>query len=87
MQLGKQIGQKLDLPKEIVWDLPLISMIGQEELTIENHKGLMEYAPDTIRIGTGKASLSIHGEEMTLKQMSSDCIVIQGKIHSLEFCK
>ena len=52
MGFGKGMAEKLDLPKEVVLDLPLVSMVGQDEVTVENHKGLLEYSAETIRIAT-----------------------------------
>ena len=31
MGFGKGMAEKLDLPKEVVLDLPLVSMVGQEK--------------------------------------------------------
>ncbi len=84
---GRQVAETLHLPKEVVLHLPLISMVGQEELTIENHKGLMEYSTEVIRIATGIGSLKICGVSLELKQMSADCIVVKGRVDSLEFLR
>ena len=67
--------------------LPLISLIGQEEVTVENHKGLMEYSAEQVRIGTGGGSLRIVGEQLELKQMSAALIVVKGRLERLEFLR
>ena len=68
MGFGKGMAEKLDLPKEVVLDLPLVSMVGQDEVTVENHKGLLEYSAETIRIATGAGRLLLTGEGLELKQ-------------------
>lgn len=41
-QRGKEkILNKLDLPSDISLDLPKIIVIGNREITIENHKGII----------------------------------------------
>ena len=35
------IAEKLDIPKDIILNMPKITIIGQEEITIENHKGIV----------------------------------------------
>ena len=84
MGFGKGMAEKLDLPKEVVLDLPLV---GQEEVTVENHKGLLEYSAETIRIATGAGRLLLTGEGLELKQMSAACIVVKGRIFRLEFLR
>lgn len=87
MGLGRQAAEKLDLPREVVLDLPLISMTGREEMTIENHKGLMEYGEEKIRIATKVGSLCVSGESLRLKRLSAECIVIGGQLEKLEFLR
>ena len=36
------------LPKEVVLDLPLVSMVGQDEVTVENHKGWLNHIKQTL---------------------------------------
>ncbi len=52
MGFRRNMTEALELPKEILLHLPLISFIGQEEVTIENYKGILEYSEETVRIGT-----------------------------------
>ncbi len=85
MDLRRGVSEALDLPKEIMLDLPLISLMGREEITIENHKGILTYGEESIRIGTKAGTLSIRGENLGLKQLTTDVLVITGKVVALEF--
>ena len=49
MGFRRNMTEALELPKEILLHLPLISFIGQEEVTIENYKGILEYSEETVR--------------------------------------
>ena len=41
---GKEvISKKLDIPKDVILDVPKIIVIGRNEITIENHKGIMVF--------------------------------------------
>ena len=57
MGFRRNMTEALELPKEILLHLPLISFIGQEEVTIENYKGILEYSEETVRIGTAAGAL------------------------------
>lgn len=85
MGFKKNVTEALELPKEIMLDLPLISLVGREEVTIENYKGILEYGEETVRIGTAVGVLRLTGKELCLKQLSAECVVVTGKIENLSF--
>ncbi len=87
MGIRKNVTEALELPKEIMLNLPLISLIGQEEVTIENYKGILEYSQETVRIGTAEGILQLEGRELCLKQLSAECMVVTGCVESIRFLK
>ena len=80
MGFRRNMTEALELPKEILLHLPLISFIGQEEVTIENYKGILEYSEETVRIGTAAGVLGL-----CLKQLSAECMVVTGRVEKMEF--
>ena len=54
--------EKLDLPKDVVLDVPKIIVIGKEEVTIENHKGILTFNEDEIRVNSKLGPISISGK-------------------------
>ncbi|KXL54481.1 YabP family protein [Anaerotignum neopropionicum] len=85
MDLRRDVSEALDLPKEITLDLPLISLTGREEITVENHKGILTYGEESIRIGTKAGTLCIRGQGLGLKQLTGEMLVIRGRLIALEF--
>lgn len=82
----KNIFAKLiEIPKEVVADLPLISMTGNEELMIENYKGVIEYSDCKVRINTSKGVIKIEGRNLLLKEITDDDIEVMGTILKIEF--
>ena len=48
---GKEVlVEKLDLPKDVLLNVPKIIVIGRNEVTIENHKGIMLFEREKIKI-------------------------------------
>lgn len=47
-----KINEFLEIPKEVVTDIPRFTMIGNEELLIENCKGILEYEDFFVRAKT-----------------------------------
>ncbi len=85
MGLRKNVTEALELPKEIMLNLPLISLIGREEVTIENYKGILEYSEDVVRIGTAAGVFRMRGRNFCLKQLTAECLVVTGSVESMEF--
>ena len=79
------MAEALELPKEIMLGLPLISLLGRGEVTVENYKGILEYDEETVRIGTAAGVLRLSGKGLCLKQLTAECLVITGALEGLEF--
>ena len=80
-----RINEILELPKELTTNNPKVTMIGFDQLLIENHKGILEYQDIYIRIKTSIGIVSISGRGLGLNEMRTDEIVISGKIEGMEF--
>ena len=85
MGLRKNMTEALELPKEIMLGLPLISLLGREEVTIENYKGILEYDEESVRICTAAGTLRLSGKGLCLKQLTAECLVVTGALDGLEF--
>jgi len=81
----RSLTKALELPGEITLNLPLISMVGNEELIIENYKSVIEYSDERIRIKTATRVVRIEGRALTLAHITSENIAITGNITKMEF--
>ena len=75
----------LEIPKEISTNEPKLTMLGFNEILIENYKNILEYEEIYIRINTYIGVININGFELSLNQMTGDDIMITGKIEKIEF--
>ena len=50
--LKKELSAALEIPGEVILDMPLISLKGREEISVENYRGIIEYSTDKIRLNT-----------------------------------
>ncbi len=83
--IKRNFTETLKLPREVILDLPLISVTGREELIIENFKGILEYSDKKIRINTKSGIIKITGKNLLLGQITSECLSIKGTLCSIEF--
>ncbi len=82
-----KFNRMLDMPMEISSNKPKLTIIGFEELLIENYKGILEYEEFFIRINTYVGIININGFELELDEMTTDDLIIRGKIDSIDFEK
>jgi len=83
--MREKMTDLLSLPKEIALNLPLILATGRGEINIENYKNLVEFTDTKIRINTAAGTLSIEGEKLNLKQITTEHILITGKIEKMSW--
>lgn len=87
VKLREKLSEALDLPKEVVLNIPKITMVGNGSLVIENYKGVMEYEDNRIRINTGSGVIKITGSGLSIKVITSETVLVDGAVSSLEFIK
>lgn len=84
-EIKKNLAEILELPQDIILDIPKITMVGNLQIYIENHKGIIEYTKNRIRINTKSGVLRIIGENLLLKNIIVEEIIIIGEIQQVEF--
>ncbi|NLG84516.1 MAG: sporulation protein YqfC [Firmicutes bacterium] len=84
-RLGRRLADLLDLPPEVVLALPKLTLVGDARLTLENHRGLIEYGPQRIRVSTDRGEIAIEGAALTIESILKEEILLTGRIHAIRF--
>lgn len=84
-KIRQQLSEFLELPGDVALDLPRTVLFGNVQLHMENHRGIIEYTANTIRLGIADGEVVIMGENLTLRNLLPDEVFIEGKIYSLSF--
>ena len=84
--LLERTAEALDLPGDVVAGLPHIELTGNRELRMENHKGILAYGGEEIRISGGKLEITVRGRELELRAMNAGQLFITGTIQGVELC-
>lgn len=82
-QLKKWLVQKVELPADVVMDLPRITMIGQLHIYIENHNGVLAFSKRELRLMLKDGQLLIKGNDFVLKTILPEEILLEGKIEQV----
>ena len=82
---ANKFNKLLEMPEEIISNEPKVTIMGFNQMLIENYKGILEYQEFFIRINTYTGIININGFQMSLNEMTGDDIMVTGKIDSVDF--
>lgn len=82
-QLQANMVDILEMPPDVMLDLPKLVMIGRQELLLENHRGIIEYSLTRVRVKTSVGQITVTGEELILKNLKPDEMQVKGKISAV----
>ena len=80
----KRLDKLLEIPEEVYSNVPKITIVGFNEIVLENYKGILEYEEFFASISTHIGVININGYNINLEKMTNDDIKITGKIESIE---
>lgn len=74
-----------NLPKDVIFGVPLVTITGNLELYIENYKSLIEYTDRIIRIKRREGEIRISGENLQIAYYKTAEMKITGRIRAIEY--
>lgn len=81
----EQLIRSLDLPEEVMLNLPIAHVYGNKKIEIHNFKGLIEYTTERVRINTSIGVLIIEGKSMEIKVMTTEELHIVGNVMQVSY--
>lgn len=84
-KIKETLSNALELPKDLVLDVAKVTLVGSNNVTVENHKGILEYNEDQIRVNTCSGVLIIMGSSLNIKSILQEEITITGEINSVGY--
>jgi len=81
----QRLAGMLEIPQDIVLDLPRITMLGNQQLLVENHKGIIEYTPSLVRIKLNKGELLVAGQNLMLGNLQIEQILVEGTVGEIKY--
>ena len=82
--LLERTAEVFDLPGDVVAGLPRVELLGDRQLRMENHKGILAYGTEEIHISGGKLIVKVRGAGLTLRAMSASELLITGEIAGVD---
>jgi len=83
--LSRAMADFLEIPKDLILDLPKITIIGRSELYLENHRGIIEYSLTRMRINLVRGFVQIEGDNLEIRALMPEEMSISGIIQAVRY--
>ena len=84
-KVKRSISETLDISKDIILEMPKTTIIGKEEIVIENHKGIIVFERNIIKVKTKINNIKISGDNFEIIYIGESTLSIKGEFSSIEY--
>ncbi|WP_166243727.1 sporulation protein YqfC [Paenibacillus turpanensis] len=84
-QLNQWAAGMMDLPQDVIFDLPRVTMIGDMQLYIENHRGVLHFSSQELQLALSKGTLQVLGSDLVIRAILPEEVFIEGKIIGVRY--
>ena len=78
-----KIEKLLEIPVEVTTNIPKVTLIGFNQLMIENYTGVIEYEEYLVKINSSIGIIIIEGNKMNLNQINENDVLISGVLSKI----
>lgn len=83
--IREKVAEISEFPRDAVLGIPLLTVLGQSEFTLENHTGIIEYTDTLLRIQVKGGQIRVTGERLQVVYYANDEMKVTGCIHAVEY--
>ncbi len=83
--LIRRMMRSLKLPEDVDLSVPRCTLIGRRDLLVENHKGILAYTAESVRLQSAEGELVVSGGALVLTEFSGERALIVGRIDAVVF--
>lgn len=85
LKTAAELAESFALSDIGVPETPRVTVVAARRLMVEGHRGILEFGNEHIVLSARHCKLHVYGTGMKLSAMSTDTLIIYGKIASVEF--
>ncbi len=82
---GLRLAETFQMPRDIVLNLPRISLVGNLQMIVENFQGIVECTEQRVRVALVRGQLVVTGRDLSISYVHSEDILVTGLIDRVEF--
>lgn len=83
-KLHRLTATLLDMPEDVVFELPRMTLIGDRQLYIENHRGVIHFSEEVLRLSLSKGELEVTGDALIIRTIWTDEVFVEGVIRGIQ---
>ena len=83
-RLLETAAERLDLPGNIVAGQPKVELTGFSRISVERHRGILEYGDEAVTVALEQGRIRITGKALSITLMNHEYIVVRGRLRGVE---
>ncbi|MGI6094368.1 MAG: YabP/YqfC family sporulation protein [Lachnospiraceae bacterium] len=84
--LAGNLVNALQIPGDLAYQDPIVTITGAREVFVENYKCIMEYEADHLMIQLRKSCIRIEGTHLQITYYTKEEMKITGCIRNIVYC-
>lgn len=84
-KVRETLADSLKLPKDMILGASIVTMTGNQDLWVENYRGIMEYTEQSIVLQTKTGRICIQGCGLRIDYYTNEDMKIVGTIQCIRF--
>lgn len=76
----EHLVESLQLPKDLVFQESVITLLGEREILLENYRRILEYNREHLLILTSRCKIRIQGKNLEVLYYTNDEMKVSGQI-------
>ena len=82
---AERFTKALDIPLDVMLDLPKIEFSGRSGVTVENFRGILDYCENCLKVNTRIGIVEISGENIVIESITDEEVVVNGHFSGMRF--
>ncbi len=82
---NRALADFLEIPRDLLLDIPKLTLMGRNELYLENHRGIILYNTHLLQINLGRGFVEIEGQDLEIKSLLPEELYVVGEIHTVRY--
>lgn len=83
--LRDRLVSLLELPGDVVLDVTRVTLVGDREMVVENHKGVVEFTPNRVVLMVPEGRLAVEGQDLRIGSISPEQVILAGTIRGMRY--
>ena len=84
-RISESVADAWGVPKDVIMNIPRMTISGDKEIYIEHHKGIMEYTDTEIRVSTAMGTVRVKGTKLVIERIRIEDLLISGTFTRIEY--